>query len=91
MSYLFPHWMSSGSVRSQSPACLEKFSLTVFGYRPKNGNSELGIFFKILFLKFRICLRQIFHNLLIGNNLEVDRSIIRKIPSYRFYVKCRKQ
>ena len=33
---------------SQSPACLEKFQLTVFGYRPKNDNSELGIFFRIL-------------------------------------------
>ena len=26
------------------------------------------------------------HNLLNGDNLEVDRPIIRKIPSYRFYV-----
>ena len=73
------------------PAHLEKFRLIVFGYRPKNDNSELGISFKILFLEFGIRFRQIFYNLLNGDNLEVDKPIIRKVPSYRFYVLCKKR
>ena len=40
--------------------------------------------------EFRTCFRQIFHNLLNSDNLEIDRLIIRKILSFVFMYGAKK-
>ena len=89
MTYLFPHQLSCVFFWKLITSVFRKLPSYRFWISAKTMTRNSEFPSKNLSFEFKIYLPYISHNLLNGDNLQVDSPIIRKILSYPFYVWCK--